>query len=62
MVNFQLVPVGQNLLKVRSSRVELEVDSIPEEEEDEVEGAAKAEMERTERARVVRENRIVIRG
>jgi len=61
LVNFQLVPVGQNLLKVRSSRVELEVDSIPE-EEDEVEGAAKAEMERTERARVVRENRIMIRG
>jgi hypothetical protein len=33
--------------------------SISEEEEEEVEGAAKAEMDRRDRARVVRENRMV---
>ena len=56
-VNFQLVPEGQNLPNVRDSRVEL--DSASTSEEEEVEGAAKAEMERRDRARVVRENRIL---
>ena len=57
MVNFQLVPEGQNLPNVRDSRVEL--DSASTSEEEEVEGAANAEMERRDRARVVRENRIL---
>jgi hypothetical protein len=53
-----LVPEGQFLKNVRDSRVELDSASISEEEE-EVEGAAKAEIDRRERARVVRENRMV---
>ena len=47
---------GQFLKKVRDSRVELDSASMSEEE---VDGAAKAEMDRRERARVVRENRIL---
>jgi hypothetical protein len=58
-VNFQLVPEGQILWNVRDSRVELDSASTSEEEVEEVEGAAKAEMDRRERARVVRENRIL---
>jgi hypothetical protein len=53
-----LVPEGQFLKNVRDSRVELDSDSISEEEE-EVEGAAKAEIDRRDKARVVRENRIL---
>jgi hypothetical protein len=53
-----LVLAGQFLKKVRDSRVEL--DSASTSEEEEVEGAAKAEMDRRERARVVRENRILV--
>jgi hypothetical protein len=56
-VNFQLVLAGQFLKKVRDSRVELDSASISEEE---VEGAAKAEMDIMDRARVVRENRILV--
>ena len=56
-VNFQLVPEGQILPNVRDSRVELDSASTAEEE---VEGAAKAEMDRRERARAVRENRILV--
>jgi hypothetical protein len=46
------------LWNVRDSRVELDSASMSEEEV-EVEGAAKAEMDRRDRARVVRENRIL---
>lgn len=60
LVNFQLVLAGQFFQKVRDSRVELEESTSEEGVEAEVEGAAKAEMDRRERARVVRENRILI--
>jgi len=53
-----LVPEGQFLKNVRDSRVELASASMSEEEV-EVEGAAKAEIDRRESARVVRENRIL---
>jgi hypothetical protein len=53
-----LVPEGQFLKNVRDSRVELDSASISEEEE-EVEGAAKAEIDRRDKARVIRENRIL---
>jgi hypothetical protein len=46
-------------MNVRASRVEL-VDSTSDEEVEEVEGAAKAEIDRRDRARVAKENRILV--